>query len=64
MKMFDAVLLIITFSIVIYSILFVDERRIHDVVAMLIDQPKLIKDEQVVLTKELPSYTIQPVKGK
>ena len=64
MKMFDTVLLIITFSIVIYSILFVDERRIHDVVAMLIDQPKLIKDEQVVLTKELPSYTIQPVKGK
>lgn len=64
MKMFDTVLLIITFSIVIYSILFLDERRIHDVVAMLIDQPKLIKDEQVVLTKELPSYTIQPVKGK
>lgn len=63
MKKFDTFLLVVTFAIVVYAVLFVDQRRIHDVVASLVDKPKVENNEEVVLTKELPSYTIQPVKG-
>jgi hypothetical protein len=63
MKKFDTFLLVITFAIVIYAIVFVDHRRIHDVVATMVEKPMVENNEEIVLTKELPSYTIQPVKG-
>ncbi len=63
MKKFDTFLLVITFAIVIYAIVFVDQRRIHDVVATMVEKPMVENNEKIVLTKELPSYTIQPVKG-